>query len=183
MKYFIPVVLLTFLSACVSPVKVVQKLPDANVGALDVANVQVSYSDLTAEKIRENDAKRAERAAKANEEKISHKSLSDLIVQLLNEEIAERQSSKTVPVDVKVNIDTLKFANAGLTILLGDSDQLAGSVEVIDRKTGDTISEFYVDIIKGSGGLLGLAIRGGGVREGMASDFVKETVKQLYGKK
>ncbi|MBX2835034.1 MAG: hypothetical protein KTR28_08700, partial [Micavibrio sp.] len=37
----------------------------------------------------------------------------------------------------------------------------------------ELVSEFYVDVLKGTGGLLGLAVRGGGVREKLSAQFAE----------
>ena len=47
-----------------------------------------------------------------------------------------------------------------MMMLLGDSDQLAGNVKVLDATTNTELAEFYVDTVNSSGGLLGIAVRG-----------------------
>jgi hypothetical protein len=87
------------------------------------------------------------------------------------------------PVKLKVTVDTLKTANAGMAILLGSSDQLAGIVEVVDAADGASLGSFYIDVINSHGGLGGLAMRGSGVRESLSEEFGLETSRVLTGRK
>lgn len=87
------------------------------------------------------------------------------------------------PVKLKVTIDTVKTANAGMAILLGSSDQLAGIVEVFDAGDGAALGSFYIDVINSHGGLGGLALRGSGVRESLSEEFGLEASRVLTGRK
>ncbi|MBX2833870.1 MAG: hypothetical protein KTR28_02755, partial [Micavibrio sp.] len=74
---------------------------------------------------------------------------------------------------VEIEVDNLKFVNPMVAILISDTDQLSGTVKVVDSKIQELVSEFYVDVLKGTGGLLGLAVRGGGVREKLSAQFAE----------
>lgn len=87
------------------------------------------------------------------------------------------------PVKLVVTIDTIKTANAGMAMLLGSNDELAGTVVVADVTTGDKLGEIYIDVLNTSAGLLGLAIRGSGVREKLATAFAGQVAIQLSGNK
>jgi hypothetical protein len=87
------------------------------------------------------------------------------------------------PLRISVEIDTLKTANAGMVMLAGSSDQLAGTVQVLDGVSGEKLGEYYIDVINSHSGLLGLAMRGGGVREKLAGEFAGHIAKQLASKK
>lgn len=82
---------------------------------------------------------------------------------------------------LKVELDILKTADAGMAILLGSSDQLAGTVSVFDIASGRKVGEFYVDVFNARSGLFDLAARGSGVREKLAAEFSKHVAKQLIG--
>lgn len=71
-------------------------------------------------------------------------------------------------VKLTISIDTLKTADAGMVMLLGSTDQLAGVVAVTDAASGEHLGEFYVDVLNARAGLLGLAMRRSGVREKLA---------------
>lgn len=87
------------------------------------------------------------------------------------------------PVKLKITVDTVKTANAGMALLLGSSDQLAGMVEVLDAGDGRPLGSFYIDVINSHGGLAGLALRGSGVREALAEEFALESSRVLTGRK
>jgi hypothetical protein len=87
------------------------------------------------------------------------------------------------PVKLVVTIDSIKTANAGMAMLLGSNDELAGTVVVADAASGDKLGEIYVDVLNSSAGLLGLAIRGAGVREKLATAFAGQIAVQLSGSK
>ena len=86
-------------------------------------------------------------------------------------------------VKLKVTVDTLKMANAGMAMLFGSSDQLAGMVEVFDASDGAALGSFYIDVVNSHGGLAGLAMRGSGVRESLSEEFALETSRVLTGRK
>lgn len=86
-------------------------------------------------------------------------------------------------VKLKVTVDALKTANAGMALLLGSSDQLAGMVEVTDAADGKALGSFYIDVINSHGGLGGLALRGSGIREKLAEEFGLESSRVLTGRK
>lgn len=86
-------------------------------------------------------------------------------------------------VKLAVTVDTLKTADAGMAMLLGSADQLAGLVSVSDADTGAALGEFYVDVVNFRSGMLGLALRGSGVREKLAAEFAKHIGEALSGQK
>ena len=69
-----------------------------------------------------------------------------------------------------------------MMLLAGSNDQLAGSVELSDAATGEKLGQFYVDVINSHSGLLGMALRGGGVREKLAQEFANHIARQLTKK-
>lgn len=87
------------------------------------------------------------------------------------------------PVRLKVTVDTLKTANEGMAVLFGSADQLAGLVDIVDFETGAPLGSFYIDVINSHGGLLGLAMRGTGVRESLSAEFALESSRVLTGRK
>lgn len=85
-------------------------------------------------------------------------------------------------IKLKITVDTLKTASAGMALLGGSSDQLAGMVEVLDAETGTALGSFYVDVRNSHGGLLGLAMRGAGIREKLMEEFALESSRVLTGR-
>lgn len=160
------------LTACVTPTKVLQALPEEQKGSLNIQSVSVTYSDLSRDQIILLDEKAQERAETADSpNEIQYKTLETSLETIVKEYLEGIDSDGLSNANVKIEIDNLKFANAAAALLVGDTDQLAGTVRVYNAQSKQLVSEFYVDVLKGTGGLLGLAIRGGGVREKLANDF------------
>jgi hypothetical protein len=85
------------------------------------------------------------------------------------------------PVHLRITIENIKTANAGMALLLGSSDELAGEVIVLDPTTQQQIGSFYVQVLNSHGGLAGLAMRGGGIREKLVEEFALESSRVLTG--
>jgi len=168
------------LSGCVTPTKAIKPLSEADKGVRNIQSVSVSYNDLNKEALVSADQKLYTKAQEkgANGE-IKYKSLKSALQSIAQERLEERDNSGSLYANVSIEIDNLKLANAAAAILVGDSDQLAGTVKVYDPKTKELLTEFYVDIIEGAGGLLGLAIRGAGVRERLSLQFADHIGNEL----
>ena len=85
------------------------------------------------------------------------------------------------PIDLAVTIENIKTANAGMALLLGSADELSGEVTVIDAVTQAHLGTFYVQVVNSHGGLAGLAMRGGGIREKLVEEFALESSRILTG--
>lgn len=178
------------LSACTGPVKTLKPLPENYVNRLMAAEISVRAAGPAAERIAELDARREIPASRADAVAELGVSLpfdelpfDRLIETMIRRSLAGRGHVADRPVRIEVEIDTLKFADAAMTILLGDNDQIAGFIRVKDVESDEVLSEHYIDVIKGSAGLLGLIVRGGGVREKLAAQFVDLGMNELSFKK
>jgi hypothetical protein len=85
------------------------------------------------------------------------------------------------PVDLRVTIENIKTANVGMAMLLSSADELSGEVAVIDAETQKQVGSFYVQVLNNHGGLAGMAMRGGGVREKLVEEFALESSRILTG--
>ena len=177
--------LLLSLAACGNgPVKVVDALtPEEAVNQVRVTQVNVTYSELAAEKIREDDAERAEEGDtdENGAPELTALPLTEVLKRAVHKEIAKRGIAGERAVDIAISVDTMQYQNGLATIVFGSSDELAGNVTVTDSASGETLAEFYIDLVKGNGGLLGLAIRGWGIRERFAETFAEHIADELYG--
>lgn len=186
------------LMGCVKPVQVVTPVSEAIVGNNRVAATEVVIGETAQEAIAALDATAAEKRAEAGLPPVdttvapAQRPASDAystlpfaqMFPLVMEDVTQRQGlTAGRDVRLRVTVETMKMANAGMAILLSSADQLAGNVEVLDLNTGEQLGEFYVDVINGHGGLLGLAIRGSGVRESMSEEFALEVSRQLTGER
>jgi hypothetical protein len=84
-------------------------------------------------------------------------------------------------VNLRVTVENIKTANAGMALLLSSSDELSGEVVVLDPATQQPLGSFYVQVVNSHGGLAGLAMRGGGVREKLVEEFALESSRILTG--
>lgn len=90
-------------------------------------------------------------------------------------------SERGKPINLKITIENIKTANAGMAILMGSSDELSGEVLVFDAATQRQIGDFYVQVVNSHGGLAGLAMRGSGIREKLVEEFALESSRVLTG--
>lgn len=90
---------------------------------------------------------------------------------------------KGAPIRLHIRLDKVQTANAALAIAVGSSDILQGGVNVIDATSGASIGFFRVEVRNSHGGLGGLLIRGGGIREKLAEEFGLEMARYIAGGK
>ena len=81
-----------------------------------------------------------------------------------------------------LDIDHLQVPGTGAA-MFGKQDRLAGTVYVRDAGTGAALGQLYVDVASSNAGLLGIALRGGGVREKLAAAFAERIAGALSGRK
>ncbi|HYW14837.1 MAG TPA: hypothetical protein VE891_01605 [Allosphingosinicella sp.] len=187
------------LAACgPKPVDVIQPLSASVRNAAMVDQVDVRLSSLAADRMAKFEENAREKRAAAGLAPVdpaaepadgtprddwSTLPFAQMMELMVKDVTRDRGLSSGRPLRIAVEIDTLKTANAGMTILAGSSDQLAGTVQVLDGVSGEKLAEYYIDVINSHSGLLGLAMRGGGVREKLANEFAGHIAKQLASKK
>jgi hypothetical protein len=188
---------LLVLSACgPKPVKIIHPVAQSIRGASMVSDVEVTLSSIAPERMEKAEAEAARKRGEAglppvdpsaeptagSREHYDTLPLAQMFELVVKDAAQEAGLTTGRPLRVEIELDTLKFANAGMAILAGSSDQLAGQVKIVDAQSGERLGEFYVDVINAHSGLLGLAMRGSGVREKLANEFANHIVKQLRGK-
>lgn len=187
------------LAACgPKPVDVIQPVSESIRNAAMVDQVDVRLSSLAADrmaKFEENAREKraaaglapvdpaADPAAGTPRDEWSTLPFAQMMELMVKDVTRDRGLTSGRPLRISIEIDTLKTANAGMVMLAGSSDQLAGTVQVLDGVSGEKLGEYYVDVINSHSGLLGLAMRGGGVREKLANEFAGHIARQLTTKK
>ncbi|MBL4906474.1 MAG: hypothetical protein JKX94_03405 [Sneathiella sp.] len=167
------------LTGCVTT-NVVKPLSEAEQGIRNINKVTVSYSELSKSELKAADQMREqEKADVSSPDARKFKPLKEALSEIVKEHLEQRDTDGKLYADVEIEIDNLKLANAALIWLVGDNDQLTGTVRVHDSDTKVLLTEVYVDILEGNGGLLGLAIRGSGVRERLSLEFAERIGDQL----
>jgi hypothetical protein len=183
--------------------KVVEPMDPAVVANLHVVATEVTVSDTAKENWAKFEAKAAEKRAAAGlppwefaspdtpevkgerPAKAAYATLPFRQMFALTMEDVTKDWGLTAgtPVKLTVSFDTVKTANAGMAMLAGSADQLAGLVEVSDAASGKALGSFYIDVINSHSGLMGLAMRGSGIREELAGEFALESSRVLTGRK
>lgn len=168
------------LSACVTPTKVITPLDEMNRGVMNIQSVNVKYSDITLDKLISSDEKAKTTGLEVGKsEEAQYQPLKVTLKDIAKERLESRDSNGDLLANIDIEVDSMKLANPLATVLVGDTDQLSGTVRAYDPKTNEVFTEFYVDVLEGSGGLLGLAIRGGGVRERLSLQFADHIGNEL----
>ena len=160
------------LAACaVKPIDMMQAPPEALRGAAYVDSVELSLGAAARAAVKESDAK--------------HHGEGDAglpFARLFDKAVKEATRAQGLeagrPLLVTVEMDALRIPDAAMAVL-GRSDRLAGQDIVADARTGDRLALFYVTVDKAHSGLIGLAIRGGGVREKLVREFAAHIAEQL----
>ena len=106
--------------------------------------------------------------------------LATLLPRLFKDGAAARGMREGRALTFVVELDHLRVPAAGGS-LAGRRDRLAGLVRVVDSRTGESLAAFYVDVNQHYPGLVGLIVReaNGGVRERLASAFVRHALDQI----
>lgn len=160
------------LAACAAaPVEMMEAAPDALRGAAYVDSVELSLSKAAHDAIAQSDARL--RGEGDNALPFAH-----LFDKAVKEATRARGLESGRPLLITVEMDALRIPDAAMA-LLGRSDRLAGQVRVADARTGDRLALFYVTVDKEHSGLIGLAVRGGGVREKLVREFAAHIADQL----
>ena len=91
-------------------------------------------------------------------------------------QLADRARARKVDFDVEIL--AYREPNVALAIVLGDTSQIIGNVKVLDTDTRAVLGEYYVEVIEGAGGLLGLAAADT-TENGLSREFVEQFVRHL----
>ena len=175
----IAIALLAFalpLAACgPQPVEMFQAAPDALRGAAYVHAVQLSLGGDSRAAVAEDDRKRHGNGD-------AGLPFAKLLDTAVKEATRARGLQTGRPLIIAVEMDVLRIPDVGMAVL-GRSDRLAGQVRVEDAKTGERLALFYVTVDHPHSGLIGLAMRGGGVREKLVREFGNRIAEQLAARR
>lgn len=195
-SFAIALALVASSPAYAKAVRVIQPVDLSITAASQIADVEVSITPATKQAFDTLEKKAAEKRAEAglpafdpsqplNQRPSANEYPTLPITQMMPLVVQDVTKEKGLgsgrPLKLKIELDTLKTANAGMAVLIGSSDQLAGTVAVFDVESGRKVGEFYVDVLNTRSGLFGLAARGSGVREKLAAEFSQHIAKQLLG--
>lgn len=170
------VALVLSLAACgPKPVEMFQPPADALRGAVYVHSVEISFGGESRDQVAEADRK----LHGAGDAALP-------MAKLLDQDVTEATRAHGLrhgrPLTIALEMDVLRIPDVGMAVL-GRSDRLAGQVRVEDAKTGEHLALFYVTVDHPHSGLIGLAVRGGSVREKLAREFAERIAEQLAAKR
>jgi len=201
MRFLLSFILMTTIAVpapAAKAVKVIEPLSTTIIGKSKASSVIVTLNEATRQNFAKLEQKAAEKRAAAQLDPIesaaalttrpSRDEYSTLPIQMMmplvvEDTLAEWGLGSGRAIKIAIELDTLKTANGGMMLLVGSSDQLAGTVTISDAESGEALGQFYVDVLNARGGLLGAAMRGSGVREKLADEFAKRIAQQLSGSK
>lgn len=200
MRFLLAFLALSLASSpvCAKAVKIIQPLAAGVAGANHVIETRVALNELTRAKFAKLEEKAAGKrvaaglapvdpaapvAARPVADEYATLPIAQMMPLVVEDELAGWGLTGGRAVKLLIELDTLKTADAAMAILFSSTDQLAGVVTVTDAATGETLGQFYVDVLNARGGMLGLAMRGSGVREKLAAEFAKRVGQTLSGSK
>lgn len=175
---------------------VIEQLPPEVIDKNFVENVEVIVADTAAKKMADLEIKAGEKrkeaglatfdataAAPAREEyaTVPFASMMPFVMRDVTRKWGLTPERGGKAIDLRITIENIKTANAGMALLLSSADELSGEVVVLDAATRQQIGSFYVQVLNNHGGLAGLAMRGGGVREKLVEEFALESSRILTG--
>ncbi|HEY1606809.1 MAG TPA: hypothetical protein VGF77_14550 [Allosphingosinicella sp.] len=167
-----PLILALPLAACgPKPVEMFQPPPAALGGAAYVYEVDLSLSGESRTAAGDSDRK-------LHGEGDAALPFAKLLDKAVKEATRARGLEAGRPLILTVEMDVLRIPGAAMAAF-GTSDRLAGQVRVEDAKTGERLALFYVTVDHPHSGLIGLAMRGGGVREKLVREFAGRIAGQL----
>lgn len=165
MRKSMSVVLLAaaLLAACVTkPIATLQAVDPAIRSSMAIANTAVRYdSDVSVEG------------------GLDQSALTQVLAREFAEQVpqlADRTRARNVTIDVEIL--AYREPNVALAIVLGDTSQIIGNVKVLDAESRAVLGEYYIEVIEGAGGLLGLAAADT-TENGLGREFVEQFVKHL----
>lgn len=191
---FLSLVLIATPALAAKKTKVVEPLPAELIGHATIISTSVVIGDTARKNFEKLEAKAAGKGgtapaagtatdARPATDRYATLPFAEMFPLVVEDVTHEWGLTSGRQVKLVVTIDSIKTANAGMAMLLGSNDELAGGVVVADATTGEKLGEFYVDVLNTSAGWLGLAIRGSGVREKLAITFAGQIAVQLSGNK
>jgi hypothetical protein len=170
-------------AACApATIEMMQPPPEALRGAAWVAEVELSLSAASRASLAAADAKLAQRAARAGPAGPAALPFARMFVQAMKDTARERGLTGGRALRVVVEMDRVEIPDVGMAAL-GRGDRLAGQVKLVDARNGEMLATFYVDVDKVRPGLIGMMVRGTGVREKLALEFAHRVADQLTARR
>jgi hypothetical protein len=160
-------------------VEMMQAPPAGLRGAAWVADVELSLGGSSRTSVAAADSRLAQRASgPAPAPGYAGLPFAPMFVRVMKDVARERGLVSGRALRVVVEMDRVEVPGAAMAAL-GRGDRLAGQVRLLDARHGEMLATFYVDVDKVRPGLIGMMVRGTGVREKLAQEFAHRVADQL----
>lgn len=172
---------LLLLAGCMQQSQELLPIPASIKMASVVRTVEVAVRPSAAAKVAELDEKAAARPGSPR----THSALpfAEMLPMVVGEVTRAWGLTGGRELKLLVEIDAVETAGTAATLLGGSRDRLAGSVFIRDAITDEPLGQLYVDVVNSHSGPVGLLIRGGGIREELASEFAIHIARALTGRR
>jgi hypothetical protein len=175
---YLLLILAACLAACSSRTDEVLPLSRTVVGASRIEAVEIVLQPAARRAVAFLD----ERAAKAGAQGAAAQPFGTLLETSVRDAAVRAGLTNGRSLRLVLDIDRIDVQGTGAA-LFGREDRLAGTVFVRDAASGEPLGQLYVDTVGTNGGLLALALRGGGVRERLLGAFSERVAGALSGRK
>jgi hypothetical protein len=170
---------LLLAAGCTPSMQEVLPISQGVVGAATVANVDVVVRPSAAAAVAALDAQALARPA--SEDELRRLPVAQLIQRQVMEVARQYGLAGGRRLRVVAEIDAVGVPGTAAS-LIGADDRLAGTAFIHDAARGDLLGQLYIDVRRDNSGFIGLALRGGGVRERLAAQFAEHLARALSGR-
>ena len=178
------------LAACAAdPVRIIEPVSSQVRGVSQVADVRVMVGELARAQVERFDQHASEARTRAGlgpppagrppQEEYATLPFARMLALVVEDAARARGLSSGRPLRLEIYFNAVRTVDPAMAIVVASRDQLAGTVRVADAQSGEPLGAFHVDVINVHSGLVGLAIRGGGIRERLAEEFARHVARQL----
>ena len=170
------------LAGCAEPSQVLLPIDASIKNASFVRAVEVGVQPPAAAKVAQLDEKaRSKRAAGQTD----HASLpfAEMLPLVIEEVTRAWGLTGRRALKLRVEIDSIGTASTGATLLGQGQDRMSGLVFIHDAVSGEPLGQLRIDVVNSHSGVVGLLIRGGGIREELAKEFAIHIARALTGRR
>ena len=178
------------LAACAAdPVRIIEPVSTQVRGASHVADVRVTVGELARAQVARFDERASEartraepairRAERPSQDEYATLPFARMLALVVADAARAQGLNSGRPLRLDIYVNAVRTADPAMAIVVASRDQLAGTVRVADAQSGEPLGAFHVDVINVHSGLVGLALRGGGIRERLAEEFAVHVARQL----
>ena len=103
----------------------------------------------------------------------------NLLKTALNTELQKCAKGKATPLKLQVAVTLYSPQNAFQTLMIGDSNKIKGTAQLVDATAGTVIGDYDINASQGGGGIIG-ALAMSGAEGQMSKAFATEICSQAF---